>query len=255
MSGSARMRSTIAGLLLVLVATACHSAPVVRTTPDPLQPRRVLFVGNSFTYYNNSLHNHYRKLVRAPRGPSWRGVARSMTLSGGRLGEHREGLRQRLAEQTFDAVVLQGHSLEPLNDAARFRAAATEYADWIRDNGAQPVLLMTWAYSSRPEMTEPLQKAYSDLGEQLDALVVPAGSAFALVTTERPDLLLRMRDDRHPTLAGTYLAACTMFGALHGQSPIGLAYKAGLSETVASYLQRAAWQTLQGSPDRPHPSN
>lgn len=106
---------------------------------------------------------------------------------------------------------------------------------------------MTWAYTSRPGMTARLHKAYSELGDELDAMVVPVGLAFARITTERPDLLLRIPDDRHPTLAGTYLAACTMFGALHGQSPVGLAYTADLPETVASYLQRAAWLTLQES--------
>jgi hypothetical protein len=99
-------------------------------------------------------------------------------------------------------------------------------------------------------MTEGRERAYRKVGKQVDARVVPVGSAFARVTAERPDLLLRIPDGRHPTLAGTYLAACTMFGALHGQSPVGLAYNADLPETDASYLQRAAWQTLQDSPDR-----
>lgn len=95
MSGSFRLARKGASLLLALVAVSCNSAPVARATSGPLQPLCVLFVGNSFTYYNNSLHNHYRKLVHAARGPKWQGSARSMTLSGGHLDEHREGLRQR----------------------------------------------------------------------------------------------------------------------------------------------------------------
>lgn len=232
------------------LAVACHEVPVARAASGPLQPHKVLFVGNSFSYYNNSLHNHYRKLVRAAHGVEWQGSARSMTISGAYMAEHRGGLRQRLAEQSFDAVVLQGHSLEAMNNFARFESAVTEYAGWIRRHGAQPVLFMTWAYTLRPGMTERLERAYNQLGEQLDAMVVPVGSAFSRVTAERPDLLLRMADKRHPTLAGTYLAACTMFGALHGQSPVGLAYTADLSETDASYLQLAAWQTLQALQDR-----
>jgi hypothetical protein len=232
------------------LAVACHEIPVARPAIDPLPPQNVLFVGNSFSYYNNSLHNHYRKLVRAARGLGWQGGARSMTISGGRMAEHRDGLRQRLAEQSFDAVVLQGHSFEPLNDFVNFKSAVTEYAGWIRSHGARPVLFMTWAYILRPGMTGRLERAYNQLGEQLDAMVVPVGSAFSRVTAERPGLRLRMADKRHPTLAGTYLAACTMFGALHGQSPVGLAYTADLSETDAFYLQHAAWQTLQALQDR-----
>lgn len=235
---------TSAGRLALLAAlfAACRT-PITISAASPA-PHRVLFVGNSFTYYNNSLHNHYRRLVGAAHGPDWRHYARIMTISGGKLSEHRGGLRQRLAEQDFDVVVLQGHSTEPIDNLGAFRAAATEYAGWIRTSGARPALLMTWAYTSRPEMTQQIANAYESLGKELDALVVPVGRAFARVTVERPDLRLRMADDRHPTLAGTYLAACTMFGALHGQSPVGLAYGAGLPETDASYLQQAAWQAL-----------
>jgi len=233
---------------LMLLSLAACLLPVASTHVDasvaPL-PRRVLFVGNSFTYYNNSLHNHYRQLVSAAHGSEWQNVARAMTISGARMAEHREGLQQRLADQQFDAVVLQGHSSEPLNANGSFAEAATEYVEWIRAAKARPVLFMTWAYEGRPAMTEPLATAYESLGQKADALVVPVGRAFARVTAERPDLLLRIADGKHPTVAGTYLAACTMFGALHAQSPVGLAYDAGLPETDASYLQQAAWSVLQ----------
>ena len=62
---------------------------------------------------------------------------------------------------------------------------------------------------------------------------------------------LRVEDGRHPTLAGTYLAACTMFAALRGESPVGLAYTAGLSDTQASILQQVAWETVQRFEEQP----
>lgn len=240
------MRRSVWVLSLLAACAACSSSaqPVPPQTAS-WPPADVLFVGNSFTYYNNSLHNQYRKLVRAARGAEWQGLVRCMVISGGRMREHREGLRQRLAEQSFDAVVLQGHSIEPLTNEPEFRAAVTEHANGIRAHGGVPVLLMTWAYEGRPAMTQRLAAAYSSIGRELDVTVVPVGLAFARVTTERPDLALRVGDGKHPTPVGTYLAACTMFAALHEQSPIGLAYTAGLPETVASYLQRAAWQALQ----------
>jgi len=75
-------------------------------------------------------------------------------------------------------------------------------------------------------------------------LTVPDGLAFATVTGERPDIVLRMADARHPTLAGTYLAACTFFAALFNQSPEGLEYSAGLDKKDAANLQGVAWQTI-----------
>lgn len=63
-----------------------------------------------------------------------------------------------------------------------------------------------------------------------------------------------MPDKRHPSLAGTYLAAATSHGALFKRSPVGLSYTAGLDPAVAPHLQTVAWETvgllraLAGSP-------
>ena len=74
--------------------------------------------------------------------------------------------------------------------------------------------------------------------------------SFAKVTAERPDIALRTADARHPTLAGTYLAACTFYAALYDQSPEGLDYDAGLGAETAGYLQKVAWQTVQNYANR-----
>lgn len=211
-------------------------------------PRNVLFVGNSFTYYNNSLHNHYRALVRNGRpGTAADGRVRIMTISGGRLPEHRAGLGAMLAAEAWDVVVLQGHSRGPLDEATagEFRDAAIDYVAMIREAGAEPVLFMTWAYAGQPEMTGRLEAAYTGIGRETGARVVPVGLAFARVTDERPDIALRTADARHPSLAGTYLAACTFYAALLNLSPEGNEYDAGLGSEVASYLQRVARETVR----------
>ena len=107
------------------------------------------------------------------------------------------------------------------------------------------MLFMTWAYTDRPEMTPQLDEAYSRLGKELDAEVAPVGLAFERVTRERPSLKLRTDDKRHPSLAGTYLAACVFYAALQDRSPEGIDYSAGLEPEVASYLQKAAWEVVQ----------
>lgn len=237
------MRQAVGIALLTLTAALGASEALPAEAPED-----VLFVGNSFSYYNNGLQNHYRRLLNAAssagRAP---GKARLMTISGGSLTEHRGGLGEMLRAYDWDAVVLQGYSLGPI-DAARagpFRQAAREYAEWIRADGAEPVFFMTWAYISRPEMTEALDEAYSAIGRELGARVVPVGRAFAAVRSERDDIALIMDDDKHPTLAGTYLAACTFFAALTGETPAGLGYTAGLHEETAAYLQSVAWRTVE----------
>ena len=229
--------------LLLACCFGCASASTSHETP-----RDILFVGNSFTYYNNSLHKHFRSLVAASgAAEARRGNVRIMTISGGQLPEHRDGLIKRLADESWDVVVLQGHSLGPISEATAepFRSAAREFATMIRQSGAEPVFFMTWAYIGKPEMTAPLDEAYSSIGRELGAEVVPVGLAFARVTLERPDLALRIADAKHPTLAGTYLAACTFYAALYRESPEGLAYAAGLDDEVAAYLQTVAWETVR----------
>ena len=214
---------------------------------DVPAPQRVLFVGNSFTFYNNSLHNHYKFLRAAANGGELYGRTRLLGISGGHLPEHAAGLQQRLDSEDWDIVVLQGHSIGPISDgtAESFKRAARRYATDIRADGGEPVFFMTWAYTSRPEMIDELDAAYTGVGEELGAAVVPVGRAFQAALASRPELQLVMDDDKHPTLAGTYLAACIFFAALHGETPVGVDYAAGLSDKDARFLQQVAWDSWQ----------
>ena len=86
---------------------------------------------------------------------------------------------------------------------------------------------MSWAYADKPEMTAQLAEAYTIAGNANNALVIPAGLAFARARSKQPELNLYVADKRHPSLAGTYLATCVVFAALTGRSPVGNPYVAG----------------------------
>lgn len=75
--------------------------------------------------------------------------------------------------------------------------------------------------------------------------MVPAGLAFARSVKERPELNLYVPDKRHPSLAGTYLGACTVLASLYGVNPEGNTYTGGLDPATAKFLQTVAWQTAQ----------
>lgn len=82
-------------------------------------------------------------------------------------------------------------------------------------------------------------------GKQNNALVVPAGLAFANAIAARPDLNLYVADKRHPSLMGTYMAACTVVASVYQTNPKDLKYTAGLLADVATFLQGVAWDTAQ----------
>ena len=147
----------------------------------------------------------------------------------------------------FDVVLIMDCSQCPIHPQLRsvFYEHAKKNSDTARKNGARPAFFMSWAYADKPEMTEQLAAEYTNAGRIHNAQVVPAGLSFARVVKERPDINLYVADKRHPTLAGTYLGACTVLASLYGVNPEGNTYTAGLDANVAKYLQSVAWQTAQ----------
>jgi hypothetical protein len=227
-------------------------------------PTSAIYIGNSFFYYNNSLHGHVTQLVKAadPKR-AWRTV--SVTISGSGSDWHDVDSYFRpnaLSRYSFDAnnkVVFNKFDilfeLAYIGDCSQcpvhpelkpvFFEQAKKNADTVRKYGTKPVFFMTWAYADAPEMTAQLADGYTQAGNDNDAYVIPAGLAFARSIKQRPELNLYVADKRHPTLAGTYLAACTVYAALFKKSPVGLAYTAGLDEATVKHLQAVAWETVQ----------
>ena len=247
-----RLASVLVGCLLCLHALATPSLQVQPTLNA--SPQRVLFVGNSYYYYNNSLHNHVSNLVKAAEPAlGARLQFKSSTIGGAALNHHNmahliEPGRIGVA-QPFEWVVMQGGSGEPLSPRRReiFRQTAAHNAELIRSKGGQVALYMTHAYVQPHKQVSPqnivaTEAMYVDVGNEIGALVIPVGLAFEEAYRRFPDLKLHNRDGTHPSLLGTYLAACTTFATLYGRSPVGNSYRAeGITdEALATQLQQVA---------------
>ena len=223
----------------------------------------MLWVGNSFFYYNNSMHGHVGQLLNAAGQKGNRST--SATISGSGINWHDmdahfkpnavgsysfvgdNEVKFNTFERPFDATMMMDCSQCPIHPKlqAIFYEYAKKHSETLRKHGSEPILFMSWAYSDVPAMTEQLAVEYIKAGQQNNALVVPAGYAFANSGAKRPDLSLIIADKRHPTLAGTYLAACTVLASVYKINPIGSKYAAGLSPEVAKHLQTVAWETSQ----------
>jgi hypothetical protein len=224
----------------------------------------VLYVGNSFLSFNNEIGWHVSRL-HASTNPARRLRSTSVAITGGGLDWHDVDSYFRpnaigtysfdevnnvvfdRHERLFDVVLMMDCSQCPIHSRlkAAFHASVGKSSETVRRNGAKPALLMTWAYANRPEMTAQLAGAYTIAGNENDALVVPVGLAFAQSLSERRDIRLHMDDKSHPTLAGTYLAACTVYAGLFGRSPVGLGHDAGLGTAMAVHLQNAAFAAVR----------
>jgi len=228
-------------------------------------PKTALWVGNSFFYYNNSMHGHVGLLLAAAR-PNERGYrSTSATISGSGLNwqdleahfrpggvgaysfDRDNNVVFNTFEKPFDVVIMMDCSQCPIHPelSKLFYETTAKDSAIARSHGAEPVFFMSWAYADKPEMTEQLAAAYLKAGVTNRAKVIPAGYAFARSIAKRPDVQLYVADKRHPTLAGTYLAACTVLASVYDISPVANAYTAGLPPDVAAHLQAMAWETVQ----------
>jgi hypothetical protein len=251
------------------LAFAGGSAGQAQTKPKITEsgvekPSSILWVGNSFFYFNNSMHGHLAALLRAA-DPSYALRQTSVTISGSGFGWHdMEALfkpggvgrysfvgdnevRFNNLDRPFDLVLMMDCSQCPIHPelAKVFTEYAKSYSDTVRAKGGKPVFFLSWAYSDKPEMTDQLAAAYAKAANDNDAFVIPAGPAFARSVAKRPDVNLYVADKRHPSLAGTYLGAATVYSAIFRKSPVGLAYTAGLPADVAAHLQQMAWETVE----------
>jgi hypothetical protein len=90
--------------------------------------------------------------------------------------------------------------------------------------------------------------AYYDIARELHTPVAPVGQAWQQVCRSHPEIELWQPDGSHPTVAGTYLAACVLHATLFHASPENLRYTAGLPSTTVRLLQATAAQTVLATP-------
>jgi hypothetical protein len=260
----------VRGHLLFLVLVLCLSATAsAQTKPKRADvggptPNAILWVGNSFFYYNNSMHSHVTNLVRAA-DPKSTARSTSVTISGSGIDWHdmasyfrpRAIGRYTFAGDNeiifsepgrqFDAVIIADCSQCPIHPQLKtvFHEYAKIQSEVVTASGARPIFFMTWAYKDKPEMTDQLAEQYTIAGNANDTLVIPAGLAFAKAIAKRPDLEFYQSDKRHPTRIGTYLAACTTYAAVYRKSPVGNTYTAGIDPATARFLQNIAQETVR----------
>jgi hypothetical protein len=258
------VRAVLALWLLAVCGTLQAQVTPGRSELDGGRPDSFLWVGNSFFYSNNSMHSHVESLIHAA-DPTSQAHGVSITISGSGLDWHDIASyfrpdaigRYTISDDNhldfaarplkFDTVIMMDCSQCPVHPqlASRFHENVRRQSEVVINHGARPVLFMSWAYANRPDMTSQLAEQYTLAGNANDALVIPAGLAFARALVSRPDIGLYQTDKRHPSMRGTYLAACTVYAALMQQSPLGNAYTAGIDPATAAFLQATAWDTVQ----------
>jgi hypothetical protein len=200
-------------------------------------PERVLYIGNSYLYYNDSLHNHVRRMLEEiyPNKIDTSNY-KSVTISGSRSWHHNIGhpLNHKNigADKPFQLVIFQGGSGETNTKSERkiFSNEVEKVVNKIHQSGAEAALYMIHAYvdpheKANPQMIEDIKKMYIDAGKKNNALVIPVGIAFENAYKMKPNIKLHKSfDGSHPSMLGTYLASCVVFASITQKSPKGIEY-------------------------------
>jgi len=265
---------------LILVCALCASAVEAAAEATPLH---VLFIGNSFVYYNNS-----PAMLAALATAAGRPLSTTMVVEGGASLEDHWKKGEALAairsghwdyvvlndQSTFGQVFLVRGRYRVGGDDELLRYGA-EFTRAAREAGAATILLCHWKDLGAPgEDQVAIDRACQEFSRETGARTVLAGAAFSSVLRSHPSLHLYDPDAHHPSAAGSYLVAALLTGAIVGRSPTGgpatirghavdedtgreaeeISTLVELPEETARLLQERAWRIASRATATPSPA-
>jgi hypothetical protein len=204
----------------------------------------ILFVGNSYTYYNDlpgmlsrlaAENGHEVQVDSVTKG------ARKLTQYQNAEDPYTQKLVALLAERHYAAAFLQEQSILPLTGEDTFLAGVRHLADMLSGKADRILLYQTWARRAGHEtlvkngwtvddMSKGLRDAYRRVADSVGAKVSPVGDTFSAVLSKHPTLELYDPDGSHPSYFGSALAAVIHYQSLFGDLPASCA-SLGLSST------------------------
>lgn len=215
--------------------------------------KRVLFIGNSYTYVNN-LPQLITNMAKTT-GDSL--VFESHTPGGYTLAQHFASTLTtgKIKTGGWDYVVLQEQSqlpsFEEYNDNAAYNlsvliktynpcANVLFYMTWGRKNGDASNCVAWPPVCTYLGMDSMLRLRYMEMGALNEAGIAPVGAVWRTLRQQQPAIELYDPDESHPSLAGSYAAACSFYSVIFKKDPTQITYNPGLSTPVAASIKLAA---------------
>lgn len=242
---------------------------MVGTTPVVWDLYKIMFIGNSFTFFPSDLFSVENPAVCAltKEIASTVGVelemdfvvkgAHTLKKFANEKDEMGSIVDEKLkAASDYDYIVLQEHSTNPVNDYKSFSAGAESLVNKIKSTqtNCQVYLYATWGFpsavsetsifSSVSKMEELLREAYQQCGEELSLPVTNVGEAFTYVYENHKDINLYWKDDKHQSYAGAYLSACVHLATIFGVDVRSANFTGDLDNKTATTLQEVAYNVV-----------
>ena len=230
------------------------------------QTKEVLFVGNSYTFYND-LPNMVKQIALS-FGDTLN--YDQNTPGGATLQMHSTNTQtlSKISQQQWDNIIIQCQSQEPSFSPSQVSNDVFPYAqiliDSIESNNicTKPIFFMTWGrkYGDQQNcqfyppictyagMQKRLRESYLDMTFNHNATCSPVGMSWKESIVQDSALNLYSPDNSHPNIYGSYLAACTFYATIFKKSPIGSTYMPiGISHATSVSLQTIASNTVLDS--------
>ena len=220
------------------------------------QTKNVLFVGNSYTQVNN-----LPSMTQMAARSAGHDIAYESNTPGGCTFQmHCENRSMDLIRQGgWDVVVLQEQSQYPSFPQWQVEQGVFPYAQRLVDSvrahnpGAVPMFYMTWGRrDGDPDnaddfpvlgtywgMDSMLYERYMQMKEDNRAAVCPVGRVWRRLRTLHPEVNLYASDGSHPSVAGTYAAACAFCVMLFEEPASRITYAPAIGEPTAALIREA----------------
>lgn len=223
---------------------------------------RVLFVGNSYTQANN-----LPQMVADIAQSMGEGIEYRSNTPGGCTFEmhcHNQSM-SLICGGGWDYVVMQEQSQLPAFPMDSVEAYVFPFAQQLVDSiyahnpCAEPMFFMTWGRKNGDTefgyppmdtyegMDSLLYARYMQMGGDNDASVCPVGRVWHYLRDHNAEIELYMSDESHPSLAGTYAAACSFNTMFFGRDPDSIIHNAGLDENHARAIRSAVHEVVYDS--------
>lgn len=197
--------------LLIVLALGCSDAQ------DQAKSKKLLFIGNSLTYYNE-LPTLVQELYVAIKQP--KPVVEAITRGGASLGDHWQsaGTRERITGKKWDYIILQQGPSSLAESQRELMRDMETVKPWLKQSGAKPALFMVWPENTRHRFFPQVRQAYANAAKAVDGVFLPAGLALQNII-EKDKTAQLFTDGLHPTPLGTYLAALVITARLTDTPP------------------------------------
>ena len=184
----------------------------------------------------------------------------SNTPGGCTFNQHCSNLSMELiCRGGWDIVVLQEQSQYPSFPQSQVEAEVFPYAERLVDSiyannpCCEPMFYMTWGRKNGDSRNAPyfpvlgtyegmdsmLCERYTYMAQQYDASLCPVGRVWRYLRENHADIELYQSDESHPSVAGTYAAACAFYVMFFHRDPDSIAYDASLPSATAQAIRSA----------------